>query len=115
MKRRKIFVGLLVGLTIVTGCQNTKEKAVDETIETKEQLVMIDNQLYYNTKKESTLTPRCGTLDGQITSTMEEHKIPKENNQSNFGDGFGYQIGLQENQVELLIDNTWIVFEEWKK
>ena len=32
---------------------------------------------------------RCGTMDGEITSTVDGTEIPTEDNQSNFGSGFG--------------------------
>ena len=34
---------------------------------------------------------RCGNMDGEITSTVDGTEIPTEDNQSNFGSGFGYQ------------------------
>ena len=36
---------------------------------------------------------RCSTMDGEITSTVDGTEIPTEDNQSNFGSGFGYQYG----------------------
>ena len=56
-------------------------------------MVRIDGKLYYDTGRESIMDARCGTMDGEITSTVDGTEIPTEDNQSNFGSGFGYQYG----------------------
>ena len=38
---------------------------------------MINGDLYYNTERQNTNIPRCGTMDGEITSTVNKDKIPK--------------------------------------
>ncbi len=76
------------------------------------QLVMINDELYYNTKQENTIPMKCGTIDGEIISMMNEDGIPNVNNQSNFGAGYGYQIGPQDGKISVNIDNRWIVFEK---
>ena len=35
-------------------------------------------------------------MDGEITSTVDGTEIPTEDNQSNFGSGFGYQYGADD-------------------
>jgi len=72
--------------------------------------VMVNDKLYYDTGKESTVVGRCGNMDGQITSTVDGTEIPTENNQSNFGTGFGYQYGSEENTIEIFMNEKWIVF-----
>lgn len=80
--------------------------------ENVEQLVMVNGELYYNTEKESTMPVKCGMMDGEITSIVNQDEIPKENDQSNFENLYGYQFGVQDGQIELYIDNKWIVFEK---
>ena len=55
---------------------------------------------------------KCGTMDGEITSMVNQDDIPNVNNQSNFGNGYVYQIGPQDGQILLNIDNKWMVFEK---
>lgn len=74
-------------------------------------LVMVDGQLYQDTGRESTLTGRCGVLDGEITSTVSSQEVPSKDNQSNFGTGFGYQIGPEPDTIEVYLNETWMVFE----
>ena len=44
---------------------------------------MVDGKLYYDTGKESTISGRCGVMDGEITSTVDGSEIPTKDNQSN--------------------------------
>lgn len=73
-------------------------------------MVMIDGKMYYDTGKESTITGRCGVMDGEITSTVDGTQIPTEDNQSNFGSGYEYQYG-SENTIEIFMNEKWWVFE----
>ena len=36
----------------------------------KRQMVMVDVKLYYDTGKESTISGRCGVMDGEITCLL---------------------------------------------
>ncbi len=74
-------------------------------------IVRVNGKMYYDTKKESTITLRCGTLDGRIETNIESNKIPTKDNQANFEGNYGYQF-TNENEIELNIDGKWIVFEE---
>ncbi len=73
-------------------------------------MVRIDNKLYYDTGRESIVNGRCGNMDGEITSTVDGTEIPMEDNQSNFGSGFGYQYGADDT-IEIYMNEKWFVFE----
>ena len=73
-------------------------------------MVQVDGKLYYDTGKESTITGRCGVMDGEILSSVSASEIPTEDGQSNFGSGYSYQYGA-EGTIEILIDGRFIVFE----
>lgn len=74
-------------------------------------VVMVNDVLYYDTGRESIIDERCGNMDGEITSTVEESKIPTENNQSNFGSGYGYQYG-EKGTIEVYMNDKWVIFEQ---
>ena len=74
-------------------------------------MVMADGAMYYDTGRESTVTGRCGVMDGEISSAVERTEVPSENNQSNFGAGYGYQWGPEEGTLEVCIDGKWMVFK----
>ena len=74
-------------------------------------MVMADGAMYYDTGRESSVTGRCGVMDGEITSAVDRTEVPSENNQSNFGAGYGYQWGPEEGTLEVCMDGKWLVFE----
>lgn len=90
--------------------ETTESLESEETPSDRIPMVRVNGTLYLDTGKESTLAGRCGTNDGEITSTVDANQIPMEENQSNFGIGYGYQLG-QDGTIEVLIDEKRIVFE----
>lgn len=75
-------------------------------------MVMVDGVLYYDSGYNSTVEGRCGVMDGEITSTVEGWETPTENDQSNFGAGYGYQIGFEEGTIEVSMNGEFRVFEK---
>lgn len=74
-------------------------------------MVMVDGKLYYDTGEESNMDARCGVMDGEITSSVDGSEIPSEDNQSNFGTGFGYQYG-DNDTLEICMNGKWIIFAQ---
>lgn len=72
-------------------------------------MVMIDGELYLDTGFYSEDTRKCGTYDGEITSQVAGNRMPTEDDQSNFGVGYGYQYG-EEGTVEIHMDEKWWIF-----
>ncbi len=73
-------------------------------------MVMVDGKLYIDTGKESTVTARCGMMDGVVESMVDSWQEPTQNNQSNFGIGFGYQYGPEPGTIEVNIEGDWYVY-----
>ncbi len=90
----------------ITLLEQTEADAMSDRIP----MVKVNNKLYYDTGRESTVSGRCGNMDGEITSTVDGTEIPMENNQSNFGSGFGYQYGADDT-IEIYMNEKWFVFE----
>ena len=80
-------------------------------------MVMVNGTLYLDTGKESTVTARCGVMDGEITTQVDGSKTPTMDDQSNFGTGYGYQYGPMEGTIEIFMNDKWWVFatEEARK
>ena len=72
-------------------------------------MLMVDGVLYEDAGCEDTTEGRCGNMDGEITSSVESWQQPEEDSQSNFGSGFGYQIGMEPDTLEILQDGHWLV------
>ena len=73
-------------------------------------MVMVNGELYLDTGHESSVEARCEMMDGEITSSVDGSEQPTENDQSNFGTGFGYQYGSQEGLIEIFMNDKWWVF-----
>lgn len=73
-------------------------------------MVRVNGKLYYDTGRERTISGRYANMDGEITSTVDGTEIPTEDNQSNFGSGFGYQYGAHDT-IEIYMNEKWFVFE----
>ena len=73
-------------------------------------MLMVDGVLYEDAGCENTTEGRCGNMDGEITSSVGSWQQPEEDGQSNFGSGFGYQIGMEPDTLEILQDGHWLVF-----
>lgn len=73
-------------------------------------MVMVDGELYLDTGYNNTDIRKCGTPDGEITSAVKGSERPTENNQSNFGTGYGYQYGVTEGTIEIYMNDQWHIF-----
>lgn len=73
-------------------------------------MVMVDGKLYLDTGMERSVEARCGVMDGEITSSVDGTKKPTQDEESNFGTGYGYQYGPQEGTIEIFMNEKWWVF-----
>lgn len=73
-------------------------------------MVKVNGVLYLDTGYNNTNIRKCGTPDGEITSAVKGSEKPSENNQSNFGVGYGYQYGETEGTIELDMNGQWRIF-----
>ena len=119
----KRLFALILALALLPGCGASPSSAPAQTVTSSPsreepapdplpRLVRVDGVLYRDTGRESPLTARCGTMDGEITSQVEAGQQPEEDGQSNFGTGFGYQF-TGEGVVELFLEDKWMVFRQW--
>ncbi|MBS4960820.1 MAG: hypothetical protein KHZ62_08400 [Clostridiales bacterium] len=75
--------------------------------------VMVDGVVYKDTGYVASMAG-CGTMDGEIVSTVAATDLPSENNQSNFGSGYQYQRS-SEGQIIVVIDGERIIFRDIEK
>lgn len=104
----EIYPAELEGIKTVTVVKQ-KEEADNETekpVGDYPACVMVDGVVYKDTGYTDSMIT-CGTMDGEITSSVDG--IPSENNQSNFGTGYGYQRSI-EDYVVVVIDDEWRIF-----
>lgn len=73
----------------------------------KPEYVQVKGVVYQNTGYLSSAVG-CGNMDGEITSTVDSSELPSEDNQSNFGTGYGYQVGGEDTILVDIQDEKWI-------
>lgn len=120
METDPLQVGTVYAITLKTPADRTVNETIKETdVESSEEvivggdlipMVMVNGELYLDTGHESTVEARCGVMDGEITSEIDGSEKPTEDNQSNFGTGFGYQYGPQEGTIEINMNGKWWIF-----
>ena len=76
-------------------------------------MIMVDGVLYLDTGINSN-EARCGVLDGEITTSVEGSERPQQNDQSNFGTGYGYQYS-GEGTIDVELDGVWRIFATEEK
>lgn len=130
MKKQMIF-GLLSAVLLFSACDAEKISKIGgadgpagigiekqargeaENWETKSvKMVNLGGALYYETGKESERSDRCGVMDGTFQKGVERFCIPQNDGETNFDGSAGYQIGVAENTVEILIEDNWEIFEK---
>ena len=73
-------------------------------------IVMVDGVYYMDTGFESQRSNRPDGFDGEITSSVSHSGMPYDNDQSNFGTGYGYQYGEFDGTIELYLNEKWWIF-----
>lgn len=68
-------------------------------------------ELYYDSGLVSEMTPRCGTLDGELKKTVKENEIPLKSGEANF-EIEGYQTATTTTK-EVNIDGEWVIFKKF--
>lgn len=107
MMKRNIRILCLIFLTVLTSCkENMNREGYDGGICTPNIMV---NDRHYHTTGETDNKDHF-EADGTITSSVSESEIPHENNQSNFGAGYEYDI-ISDSIVYVCIDDKWIKYE----
>ena len=102
---KKLITLALICILGLAGCSKVDEEKWDMI-----PMVMVDGTLYLDTGHNNTEIRKCGTPDGEITSTVDGTEKPAKDNQSNFGSGYGYQYGATEGTIEIYMDNAWRIF-----
>ena len=71
----------------------------------------VDGDLYYDSGIVSEMTPRCGTMDGNLKKTVNENEIPLKSGEANF-EIEGYQSATSITK-EVNIDGEWVIFKKY--
>ena len=87
------------------------EKKHEEDALKNMKIIKVKGKLYVNNGEESTITGRCGNMDGQINSNVTQDEIPTQDDQANFKGIYEYQYGADDT-IEVKINEKWYVFRQ---
>jgi len=73
-------------------------------------MVKVNGVVYWDTGIDCELQARCGVMDGRITESVDAKEVPTKDNESNFGTGFGYQMGTKAGTIDVLLESGWRIF-----
>lgn len=107
------FTKTVIKQNVATRVEKQNGKLVEvkqEQIKGNKKIIKVNGTLYYDTGKYSENLPRCGTLDGNITSIVKESEVPTKDGEANFEGARGYQHGT-ENTIEVPTEEGWLIFE----
>lgn len=121
-----IIISLILNCLILSACNNSTSIGIiggadgptsvfvsngnGETVKKPLRMIKVDGKLYYDSGKVSDITPRCGTLDGELKQVGAEHEIPQNDNECNFEGAAGYQNATSITK-EILINGEWVIFK----
>lgn len=76
--------------------------------------IQVNGELYYDTGCVNQSDVRSEEPDGIIASHIESYKLPTEDNQANFDEGYNhkYQFGAIDGTIEVYIEthDHWLIF-----
>lgn len=107
---QKSSVGIIGGADGPTDINVSKNKTAYEREPIR--MVKIDGALYYETGEDIEIGGRCGVMDGNFSKAVDMYELPQNDNESNFGDGNGYQWGSINDTVEILIGDDCEIFKK---
>ena len=84
-----------------------KEEKTPEVL--TDRYIMVDSVLYKDTGRINN-EMKCGTMDGKILTSVDKSEMPDNDDESNFGTGYEYQIG--EKDITVKIDDKCYIFEK---
>ena len=107
--KKYILILMAAIMVVFTACSksDTKTSEVDKTYPP---MVKVDGVIYGDTGYENAMVT-CGTADGEIKTTVDGKSKPENNDESNFGTGYGYQV-WEKGYINVEIEGRWILFRD---
>lgn len=93
-----------------TGTNTNKNTTTNEVESNYPPMVKVDGTTYVDTGYENAMVT-CGTADGEIKTTVDGKSKPENDDESNFGKGYGYQV-WEDGYINVQIEGRWILFRD---
>lgn len=109
----KLILIFILTFLVLVGCGDKGQELTEDS----QEMLMVNNKIWYSTQKEILIDPDEDEILGTITSTIEEEQIPKVNDQSNFGE-VGSQYSRFDEYLLVNLGGKWVLFIDeinWKE
>lgn len=73
-------------------------------------MVKVAGVVYVDTGYENGMVT-CGTADGEIKTAVDGREMPANDDESNFGTGYDYQL-WEKGYINVRLNNRWILFKD---
>ena len=93
-----------------TGTNTNKNTTTSEVESNYPPMIKVDGTTYVDTGYENAMVT-CGTADGEIKTTVDGKNKPENDDESNFGKGYGYQV-WEDGYINVQIEGRWILFRD---
>lgn len=93
-----------------TNTNTNKNTTTSEVESNYPPMVKVDGTTYVDTGYENAMVT-CGTADGEIKTTVDAKNKPENDDESNFGKGYGYQV-WEKGYINVQIEGRWILFRD---
>lgn len=107
--KKSILILMAAIMVLFTACSKSDTKT-GETDKSYPPMVKVDGTTYADTGYENAMVT-CGTADGEIKTTVDGKSMPENDDESNFGTGYGYQV-WENGYINVEIEGRWILFRD---
>lgn len=117
--KKSILIIMAVMMVFMVACNkeatntntNTNKNTTTSEVESNyPPMVKVDGTTYVDTGYENAMVT-CGTADGEIKTTVDGKNKPENDDESNFGKGYGYQV-WEDGYINVQIEGRWILFRD---
>lgn len=117
--KKSILIIMAVMMVFMVACNkeatntntNTNKNTTTSEVESNyPPMVKVDGTTYVDTGYENAMVT-CGTADGEIKTTVDGKSKPENDDESNFGKGYGYQV-WEDGYINVQIEGRWILFRD---
>ncbi|MDO5737630.1 MAG: hypothetical protein Q4P65_00045 [Eubacteriales bacterium] len=110
MKKLTLVLMLIAFVGLFSACEEIRKESIKEEVGCDLiPMVQIDGHLYQDTGFVNSAVT-CGTADGEIKTSVSQQEKPMQDDESNFGTGFEYQL-MDKIHVNVFLKDRWIIFK----
>lgn len=109
MKRFLLLI-MAIFVAFSVACTKAGTNEAEKTEHNYPPMVKVAGVVYVDTGYENGMVT-CGTADGEIKTAVDGREMPANDDESNFGTGYDYQL-WEKGYINVRLNNRWILFKD---